>query len=465
MRGTVTASAPEPFVMRYNPHQTAFLEALDARTAGGKRTYNMLGVLAGRQSGKSMIGGLASAKLSSPPGTVGWACAPSYPELHDYVVPAITRAIPRAWIAGWSQQNYEFTLTNGSIIRCRSLDDPERGRGGTLDWLWFDEGCKIQERAFEIILPALAVKDGVFIVTTSVNGFDWVYRRIWKPAQDGVPGYWAIKYKSADNPVMSADILAATRRGMSEAFARQELDAEFVSFTGAVYGESVTPQVVAAGEEARVIPEWPAIRGDRQALVGIDPGTDHPFGATLAVLTEHGLVVCGEYLERHRALVDHAAGLRALTRPFSQVQYAIDRSAPQITIELAQHGIYAIPAENAVEAGIRRVESWLTSGRMWFLESRVPKTIEQMRAYRWAENTGRDGLKRTERVFKVQDELPDCLRYMAMTWPELPEVAAVSTGRSIESVPEASRWAWAREQRLTQPMPDVALGMGEMYGD
>ena len=398
------------------------------------------------------------------PDTLGWACAPSYPELHDYVIPAIREALPPAWIAKWSEQHQEFTLVNGSRIQCRSLDDPDRGRGPGLHWLWIDEGRKVSEQAWLTLLPALTDKPGIAWVTTSPNGYDHIYRNFWKPAQESRPGYWAIRYKTSDNPSIRAEELADARGSMDDAFYRQEFEADFVHFTGAVYGDLVTPQVVPMGAEARVIPEWPDIRRDRPVLVGMDPGTDHPFGVAMAVLTEHGIVWVADYLERHKPMADHVAAIRRLTEGFSQVTYAIDRSARQITIELAQHGIYAAPAENAVEAGIRRVESWLKTGRMWFLESRVPRMIDQMRSYRWAENTGRDGQARgKERVFKVADELPDCLRYALQTWPELPDAPPAKVGRTAEDIPEASRWAWQREQRLTREAPEVTVGIGEFY--
>ncbi len=42
--------------------------------------------------------------------------------------------------------------------------------------------------------------------------------------------------------------------------------------------------------------------------------------------------------------------------------------------------------------------------------------------YRRAENLKPDGQKKAkEEVFKKDDELPDALRYMLMSWPELPK--------------------------------------------
>ena len=101
---------------------------------------------------------------------------------------------------------------------------------------------------------------------------------------------------------------------------------------------------------------------------------------------------------------------------------------------------------------------------MWFLESQVPRTIDQMRAYRWANNIGRDGQARSkERVFKVDDELPDIVRYGCMSWPELPEAAKPFVGRDPSTVPEVSRRDWEREQRLNKWEPEVVTGVADFF--
>jgi hypothetical protein len=79
---------------------------------------------------------------------------------------------------------------------------------------------------------------------------------------------------------------------------------------------------------------------------------------------------------------------------------------------------------------------------MWFVRQRCPILIEQMKAYRYADNYLGDGQKREqEQVFKKKDELPDALRYATLAWPELPKVdAKPMTDR------ERSRWEHLDEQ-------------------
>ena len=116
MARTVNVGATQPTTeLLWNKYQQAFLQALDARTATGRRKYDRLSLFAGRRGGKTKIGGIAAVKEMRP-NTLGWACAPSYPELQDYVLPAILSLIPRDWIEDWSQSRLELKLKNGA--RC-----------------------------------------------------------------------------------------------------------------------------------------------------------------------------------------------------------------------------------------------------------------------------------------------------------------------------------------------------------
>jgi hypothetical protein len=439
--------------LKRNPYQEAFLDARRLRLSDGSRAFNRFTLIAGRRGGKTRIGAVALAEEAAVPETIHWACAPSYPELHDYVLPAVMRTLPAGWIADWSAQHYELLLKNKTKIQFRSLDDPERGRGPGIHSAWLDEVRKIAQLAWQTLRPALADFQGAAYFTTSPNGFDWVYKKLYKPALDGRAGYWACRYKTSDNPIFQSGTMRReideARETMDPLFFQQEYEAEFVHFTGSIYGQLLDTQVLTSDDEIRaVLPEWPRVDPKRMALSSIDPGSDHPFAGVLALVTDAGLVFFNEYLERNKPITDHVAGIKEMEAPFFIERRAYDRSQKQWAIELAQHGLYCIPAENDVVAGIQRVQSWLKMRQMWFIQSRVPKTIEQMRSYRWNENFGLGGeTSKRERVIKVGDDLPDGVRYLAMLYPELPKIGVPTGERDPRTVPAEARWAWERLRR------------------
>lgn len=470
----------------WNPYQQAFLQALDQRLDSGKRAFNRLSLFAGRRGGKTKIGGIGTVTQAGKyPNQRIWVCTGSYPKLHDYVMPAIDAVLPRSWLAKpFSASHYEWTLKNGTIINARSLDDVNRGRGPGLDLLWIDEARDVSELAWKTLVPALVDRRGAAIITTTPSGFDWCHNSFWLPASEGVPGYWACKYHSTDNPALDEEEVLAAKREMDPLFFAQEFEAEFVSFRGAIYGDSLTGQVLDTDAQMReLIPEWPKVDPGRGVLMGVDPGADHPFGAVLLVSTMKGLVAIGEYISRDAAAMRHANGLKTLLHKHhlpGADTWAIDRSQKQMSIELAQHGIFCQGAENDVVAGIQRVKSWFLGRRLWIHRPSCPKLVQQLFSYRWADNTDGSGQARRERVIKTNDDLCDALRYAIMSWPELPYPEAPSGLRDLSALPDEHRWALEREQRHDHPElfededdsldesgiagEDEAQGVGDFWG-
>ncbi len=479
------ANTSGQYRLLYNPYQQAFLDALRKRTPAGEYAFNRLSLFAGRRGGKTKIGGLATVLRAADPDKLLWVCAPTYPDLNDFVMPAVFEALPVDWIDDYKASFQTLILKNRTKIQFRSLDDPNKGRGPGLDFAWLDETRKIQQLAWDTLMPALADRSGQAIFTTTPNSFDWCYERLWMPAEQGEPGFWACRYKTTENPFIKPAEIEALRRQMDPLFFQQEFEADFVSFAGRIF--DIESAILRTDEQiTRVLPEWPKVNPDRTVLMGLDPGADHPFAGVLLAVTDAGLVVIGEHLERNKPVTEHVRMIRGLlesfnpSKPFWPDRWAIDRSQRQTAIELAQFGIYTQAAENRVVDGIRRVQNWLAAGQLFFIEKLVPKTIKQMRGYRWAENTRPDGQLRPEQVWKENDDLPDALRYALMTWPELParDVAPSQGKRDLSNFSEEDRWAierMARIQRRERGLEDededagmlVAAGegpMGDFYG-
>ncbi len=437
----------------------------------GERVYDRLTIIAGRRFGKSRFGSIAGVEEACIPNTIGWACAPSIPKLHRYVIPAFAQLIPSHWVSRWDSELKDLYLKNGSLIHFQTLEDPDQGRGQGLDWLWIDEVCELTSRHWDVIRPSLA-GPGVAFFTTTPRGYDWVYEQLYRPAEEGIEGFWACHAPSSSsaNPKLSVEFLARERQQMSDTMYRQEYEADFVSFQGAVYGDLLNTQILRKDDPRikTIFPEYPKIDPMLQAVVGIDTGADHPFGGCKLVSTPYGMVVIGEYLERHKSFAEHALALRQLAAPHP-VKWAINRNERQPRIELAQpqHGIVAIPAENDQVAGIERVKTWLHNRQLWFIEELCPKTVRQMSALRYADNfnTKDDSKHETERVYKKDDELPDCLRYALMTWPELPKVQAqTEKPRDLSKLDPEIKKAIERMRRLDKAdKPQTSQTVGDFW--
>lgn len=397
------------------------------------RVYDRLGVLAGRGGGKTLIGAHAAREEMMVPGSIGWVLGPTYKILHDSTFPTLVRRIPPHWVEKWDPEHMEITLINKAMVAFRSLEDPERARGPHgVSWGWFDEAAQCPERAYDVFEPTLIKAGGIIFATTTVLGFDWTYDRIEKKASIyREPGFWFTRYWTEENPLFKSNPemmrqIERARRSMDPSFFAQEYKAERRNATGLIYDyERIDKQTLKTDDECRkFIPEWPNIDPSRPVLIGIDSGVDHPFGALLIVVTPKGLVVVSEYLERGKAISQHLAPIMLRFGTFrfgSNIKWAANKNEANLRLEWALKGVGVIPAENKHEIGIQRVQSWIYSSKLFFAYT-CPKTIEQMQAYRHADNIKPStGEKKKEQVFKLKDELPDALRYALMAWPELPE--------------------------------------------
>lgn len=437
----------------------------------GVRKFHRCCLLSGRRGGKTRAGAIAGTEESTLPNTIGWACAPTNEKLHRYVIPAFQQVIPNKWVLDYSAEHHDLLLKNGSLIHFQTLEHPDQGRGQGLDWLWIDEVCELTLQHWEVIRPSLTERRGLAIFTSSPHGYDWVYEQFYLRARDGVPGYWTTRYKTSDNPIITTEEIDEAKATMTGTMFRQEYEADFVIFEGAVYtsdsGSLVDPQILRTDDEIRkLIPEWPDIAPWRQALVGIDTGADHPFGAVKLVATERGLVVVGEYLSRDKTFIQHANAMKVLASPHP-TKWALNKNERQPSLELAQHGIYAQRAENEIVAGTERVKSWLIAKQLYFIQALCPRTIQQMSSYHWAKPTTRDGqLRNKEKVFKLNDELPDCIRYALMTWPVLPKALPEDTNklRDITKLPGEMQASIERMRRLDGRKPEKESTVLDFWG-
>lgn len=424
-------------------HRCPHCKTLHPTNVTAPRVFDNFLLLAGRGGGKTHGGAEAAREEMLIPQSHGWVMGATYKILHDSTFPTLIGRIPPSWVKHWDGENWDLTLINDAKVGFRSLDDPERARGPHgISWGWIDEAAVAQERAYDVFLPTLIKAGGICIATTTVLGYDWTYDRIEKKAANGEKGYWSIKWHTEENPVFKSSPIAMrkidqARRTMTPEFFDQEYRAERMNATGSVYGKYLPSQFVDSDAQMKLlIPEWPKIDPSRKILIGLDSGSDHPFGAVKIVVTEFGLVVVDEYLERMQANSVHHANLVRLfnTAQFENKVWAANKNEVALRLEFGLAHTGVMKAESKHDVGIQRVQSWLYAKQLWFAPS-VPKTRDQMKAYRYAVNIAGDGQKKQEQVYKLNDELPDALRYALMSFPQLPDNTAV-----LMTDAEKARW-------------------------
>lgn len=180
-----------------------------------------------------------------------------------------------------------FEFPDGSVIEFRSADEPESLRGAGLDILWMDEAAFIRSpRAYEVVRPALADKQGIVINTTTPDFKNWFYDEFWSGKCLNHPGHFRVSYFSLDNPVFPKSEWEEEKARMHPMLFAVEYMASFDAMKGKAlspdwlnyYDEDAMPK----GLE-RYIGVDPAISLNENAdefvisCIGIDPETSYVY--------------------------------------------------------------------------------------------------------------------------------------------------------------------------------------------
>lgn len=251
------------------------------------------------------------------------------------------------------------------------------------------------------------------------------------------------KRRIIDDPTLSAEERQARKRG------------RFISFAGLVYGHSFRKDrnVVLDAGPPRVLPGLPGGREyeggvpeGADVFVGIDPGLRH-MAAVVWVWLDHNdeMVVFDELALKDQTIEEVCKQIHLKNAEWRVIPrwYVIDPASRNRSgqtgrsdqMEYADHGIFAIPGQNAVTTGINRVKArlegaWMedslvsVAGRRsrpsLYVSERSVTLLEQLKRYRWAAHTRSEDEPR-ERPVKRDDHLLDALRYIVMSRPTPPE--------------------------------------------
>lgn len=374
-------------------------------------------LIAGRRGGKSLSGTIESLYFANNnPGSLGYIVAPTYGMLKDVNIPMVFEWLPQSAIDSYNKVENRLVLKNGSEIRFRSGEKEDSLRGPGIDWIWLDEACFMDPYVWDVLLPALTDKGGVAWVTTTPQGYDWVYNRFYKPAMSGDPGYGAWTYKTVDNPYIDPELVEQARRDMSEQMFRQEYLATFEKFSGLVYPDF--------DEKKHTFSKEPVVEAPLY-FVGIDVGYTNPTAALLVMEDEeHKLWVLDEWYHTEKTAPEIVEGVGGLVGDKRIENYLIDPASKgtQQTSEMSVYdqiieaGLPVIPADNDVRGGINRViQLFRNDGLM--IHKRCVNLIRELNTYSWKEQK-KDESNKDERPIKKDDHCADSLRYICYHRPD-----------------------------------------------
>jgi len=224
------------------------------------------GLFGGVGSGKSHAGCFwALTKALRNPRCLGLIGANSYRQLRDATLRTFEMllrhyAVPHTF----RSTDLVFRLENGAEVLCRSMESYDLLRGVELGWFYLDELRETRLEAWQVVKGRLRSREADALegrVTSSPNGFDWIYEEfVRKPADpataEAYANHEAFFARTQDNKHLPPDYVAALEASYDSLLAAQELGGRFVDVTrGRIYhpfdrAAHVTP-------DAEVLPGQP----------------------------------------------------------------------------------------------------------------------------------------------------------------------------------------------------------------
>lgn len=390
-------------------------------------------LIAGRRGGKSIAGTIEALWWADQrPGSKGLIVAPTYPMLSDVNIPMFFEWLPQGAIKSWGKQEKRLIFKNGSEVRFRSGDQPDRLRGSEYDWIWFDEACFMKKDVWDILYPTLTSTEGHAWITTTPQGYDWVYTTFYKPSLEGNGDYDTWQYQTVDNPHINPEMIEKAKKEMTEQMFRQEYLASFEKFTGLVFPDF--------DDKMHTIDE--DVEATKEGLlyfVGIDVGYTNPTAIILAAEDiEHNVYIIDEFYASKMTAPEIAEQTKLLVGNRHIDYYVIDpaskgtsqTSEMSIFEQLQENGLNAEPGNNDVRAGIDRMTQMIRNVKTnpeQEIEDRLPglyvhrrcdNLLKEMEKYSWMERRNGDESNMHERPKKAFDHAMDATRYILMSRPD-----------------------------------------------
>lgn len=290
-----------------------------------------------------------------------------------------------------------------------------RVRGGRFTTIYIDELTLMQEVTYNQLLTRCVQSVNIISTTNCDHPSHFVKRMIIDKANDKDSNIKYFHFTLDDNPILTEKEKADFKASIFDKLIYERyVLGKWVAAEGAVYSFDSSLSTV---EDVPFRPQF--------YLIGVDYGVSNPFGATLISCRNPSepklptMIASDEIYYDGRSTHSKKSPSEYVDMIEEKWGYLKDRAdvyvdpcASAIVLELRNKGYRVHLAKNDVTAGIHTVANLINNGE-FCIHKACSHTLREMHSYRWNEE---HALKTgVEKPIKVDDHLPDAIRYCLFT--------------------------------------------------
>jgi PBSX family phage terminase large subunit len=428
-------------------HEVPYREIFNEETGKWELAAQIIASFGGYGSGKSK----ASLQeyfircLENPKGT-GLVTAPTLQLLKRTTIKTLlNEIIPPPLVESYNKTDGEIHLANGFTIFTIPSDDDEKLRSINAGLIHIEEASGINRTIYDQLLTRMRepfVKNRAMFVCSNPE-LGWIKdvlvdndkrRDPLHPEhedynQDITVFIWATKL----NKFLPPNFIEMNSKGKPDWWRRKYLEGSFEAAEGAVYPNFaktiIQPFPVSDKTDKYGIPlTW-------ERVIGMDHGLRNPtslvFGAIDPDKAE--VIIYNEYYKANTLVPGHVKAIKPLLEEIAHGRLRFIKADPSTRNKTdpingksvqglyQEYGIYLSEANNNVETGILRVNSYIERGKLKVYSTCINTVREHLR-YTFPEITMDNDKNLDEKPVKKDDHSCDALRYMMMALPEDPQL-------------------------------------------
>ena len=351
-----------------------------------------------------------------------------------------------SWEESYSKSLRTLTLANGSTVEFMSYEqETEKFAGTSRHFIHFDEEPPLH--IFNECNARLVDTDGNYWISmTPVEGLTWTFEKIYEKGKTD-PNIYVVEADMLDNPHITPEAAERYLAGLDEDERKAREHGTYVQLGGLVYKTFKEETHVIEPIDPKNIPHtwlW---------YQSLDHGYNNPTACLWhAVSPENHIITFSELYEREWTIDQVAEAIKAREASWGrEPDYRVadpaiaQRSAhagTSIQQEYAMRGLYYALANNNVEAGVTKVQSYLrinpeTGKPFRQITSNCANFITEMKRLRWktfASKKMQYENNPTEKIHKKDDHACDSDRYFHTF---LPDLAPEQLGVTVDTEPPA----------------------------